>query len=458
MSLTTMAQEIIEENNEEKKKEERTSKDGRFKVDGVAAVVGDFVILESDIEKQYQMLEAGGVNTDGITKCELFGKLLEDKLYIHHAIQDSIEVNDNEIRSYVDQQLNMFAEQIGSMEKLVAYYKKSSEKELRDEMYEHNKNNKMASSMQQKIVEDAEVTPEEVRQFYNKNLKEDPPLFGTELKIAQIVVVPETTKEEVDKVINQLKSFKADVLENGASFTTKAVLYTEDTASKKNGGRYTLNRNRPQMVKEFREIAFSLEEGEISEPFKTDFGYHIIYLERIRGQEYDVQHILMRPKITEDAISKAKSELENARQRILDGSITFAEAALEVSDEKETKFDGGQLRNPDTQDYSFELTKMDPEIYAQVQNLKDNNVSLVLEDSDRENPVKFKILTVTDRIDEHTADFAKDYLKIKALALEDKRIEIIKKWQEDKILDTYIKLNGENRSCDFKSNWLKNSK
>jgi peptidyl-prolyl cis-trans isomerase SurA len=458
MSFTTMAQEIIEEKKKETRKEEKKSNDGRLKVDGVAAVVGDFVILESDIDKQYEMLEAGGVNTDDITKCELFGKLLEDKLYIHHAIQDSVEVNDNEIRSYVDQQLSMFAEQIGSMEKLVAYYKKSSEKELRDEMYEHNKNNKMASSMQQKIVEGVEVTPEEVRQFYNKNLKEDPPLFGTELKIAQIVVIPETTDEEVQKVINQLKSFKADVIENGASFTTKAVLYTEDTASKKNGGRYTLNRKRPQMVKEFREVAFSLEEGEISEPFKTDFGYHIIRLERIRGQEYDVQHILMRPKLTQDAIDKAKEKLENARKRIIDGSLSLADDALEISEEKESKFDGGHLRNPDTQDYSFELTKMDPEIYSQVQNLKDNDVSLVLQDSDRVNPVKFKILTVTDRIDEHTADFAKDYLKIKALTLEDKRIGIIKKWQEEKIMDTYIKLNGEHRSCDFKSNWLKKSK
>lgn len=458
MSFTTMAQEIIQEKKKETKKEEKKSNDGRMKVDGVAAVVGDFVILESDIDKQYEMLSAGGVNTDDITRCELFGKLLEDKLYIHHAIQDSIEVNDIEVRAQIDQQINMFAEQIGSMEKLVAYYKKSSEKELRDEMYALNKNNKMAALMQQNIVEDVEVTPEEVRQFYNKNLKEDPPVFGTELKIAQIVVVPETSEAEVEKVINQLKSFKADVIDNGASFTTKAVLYTEDTASKKNGGRYTLNRKRPQMVKEFREVAFSLEEGEISDPFKTDFGYHIIHLERIRGQEYDVQHILMRPKVTQAAIDKAKADLENARQRILDGSITFADAALEISDEKETKFDGGQLRNPDTQDYSFELTKMDPEIYSQVQNLKDGEVSLVLEDGDRVNPVKFKILTVTDRIDEHKADFAKDYLKIKSLTLEDKRIGVIQKWQEEKIMDTYIKLNGEHRSCEFKSNWLKKSK
>ena len=455
-SFTNYSQEIIEDKKEEKVEEKKEASSGRIKIDGVAAVVGDFVVLDSDIDRQYEMLEAGGVDTKDITRCQLFGKLLEDKLYIHHAIQDSIEVSEAEVKVQVDQQLTAFAQQIGSMEKLVEYYKKDSEEELKEEMYELNKNNKMAAMMQQKIVEDIEVTPEEVRQFFNNELKEEPPLFGTELKIAQIVVIPETTQEEIDKVIKRLKEFKADVLENGGSFTTKAVLYSEDTGSKSNGGRYTLNRKRPQMVKEFRDVAFSLQEGEISEPFKSDFGYHIIHLEKIRGQEYDVQHILLRPRLTQEAIDAAKEEIENVRERIVAGDITFTQAALEVSDEKETKFDGGQLRNPATQDYSFELTKIDPELYAQVQNLKDGEVSLVIKDEDRSNPVKFKILTVTDRIDEHEADFAKDYLKIKELALQDKQLKTIEKWQNEKIMETYIKLNGEHRDCDFNSNWLKN--
>ena len=143
------------------------------------------------------------------------------------------------------------------------------------------------------------------------------------------------------------------------------------------------------------------------------------------------------------------------RKAIVDGTISFADAALEVSDEKETKFDGGQLRNPETQDYNFELTKMDPELYAQIQNLKDNEVSPVYEDQDRVHPIKFKIMTVTQRVDEHEADFAKDYLKIKSLALQEKQLNTISAWQEDKIMDTYIKINGDLRSCDFNSNWFK---
>ena len=252
------AQEIIEDQKEELIVKKIRDSTNLVKVDGVAAVVGDFVILDSDIDKQFAQLEASGVSTQDISRCQLFGKLLEDKLYIHHAIQDSIEVNDIEIRSYVDQQLEGFAEQIGSMDKLIAYYNKSSEQELRDEMYEINKNGQMASKMQQKVVEEIEVTPEEVRQFFNKIPKEQRPLFGTELRVAQIVIVPETSKEETDKVINRLREFRTDVLENGSSFTTKAVLYSEDPGSKRTGGKYTLNKKRPRMTKEFREVAFSL--------------------------------------------------------------------------------------------------------------------------------------------------------------------------------------------------------
>ena len=449
------SQEIIEDEKQTIVEEIKIDSTKLIKVDGVAAVVGDFVILDSDIDKQFAQLEASGVSTKDISRCQLFGKLLEDKLYVHHAIQDSIVINDAEVRSYVDQQLEGFAQQIGSMEKLIAYYNKSSEQDLRDEMYELNKNGQMASKMQQKVVEEIEVTPDEVRQFYNKIPKDERPLFGTELRVAQIVVVPETTQEEVDKVVKRLREFRADVLDNGSSFTTKAVLYSEDPGSKRTGGKYTLNKKRPMMVKEFRDVAFSLDEGDISEPFKTDFGYHIIYLEKIRGQEYDTRHILLRPKLTNDAINYAKEKLEKVRKAIVDGTISFADAALEASDEKETKFDGGQLRNPETQDYNFELTKMDPELYAQIQNLKDNEVSPVYEDQDRVHPIKFKIMTVTQRVNEHEADFAKDYLKIKSLALQEKQLNTISAWQEDKIMDTYIKINGDLRSCDFNSNWFK---
>lgn len=431
----------------------------RVKIDGVAAVIGDFVVLDSDIDKEFIQLQARGVSIADITRCQLFGKLLEDKLYAHHAIQDSIPINELEIRSSIEQQIGAFLEtKGGTMEELLAFYNKDSEQSLRDEMFELNKNNKLASDMQRKIVSEIEVTPEEVREYFNAIPEEERPTFGTELKVAQIVIIPEISETEKQRVIDKLREFKADVIENGASFTTKAVFYSDDIASRKDGGKYTLNKKRPRMVKEFRDVAFSLQEGEISDPFETDFGYHIVLLEKIRGQDYVVRHILLRPKVTEEAKTAAKDKINLIRERIVAGEVTFQAAAKEFSDEKETKNDGGQLINPYTQDFSFELTKMDPELYGQIQDLKDNEVSLVLTDQDRVNEVKYKLLTVTDRIDEHEANFAKDYLKIKNLALQDKQIQEIARWQEEKINDTYIKVNGEYRDCEFTSNWLKKEK
>ena len=223
----------------------------------------------------------------------------------------------------------------------------------------------------------------------------------------------------------------------------------------KNGGKYVLNKKKPQMVKEYRDVAFSLQEGEISDPFETDFGFFIILLEKIRGQEYDVRSILLKPKINAEEISEARNKLLNARTRIVNDEISFADAALEISDQVETKYDGGQLINPETQDYNFELTKMEPELYSQIEKLKDGEISIVLQDEDRMNPVKFKLLTVTDRIDEHEANFAKDYLKIQSLALQNKKLKEIEKWQDIKIDDTYVKIASEYRDCEFFSDWLK---
>ncbi|MCX7547477.1 peptidylprolyl isomerase [Xanthomarina sp. F1114] len=427
------------------------------KIDGVAAVVGDYIILDSDIDNTILQLKAQGASMEGVTRCQLFGKLLEDKLYAHHAIQDSVVVSDAEIRSSVDYQLQQFLAQSGkTMEELIAFYKKEDEKSFREEMFQINKSNKLASEMQKKIIEDIEVTPEEVRQFFNKIPEDERPTFGTELKVSQIVVEPEVSEENKQKVIDRLNQFRTDVIDNGASFRSKVVLYTDDKASISSGGLYTLNRKKPMMVKEFREVAFTLQEGEISEPFATDYGYHIIYLEKIRGQEYDVRHILLIPEVSQSAITAAKEKIENIRERIVAGDISFEDAARESSDEKETSSEGGYLINPETQDYNFELTKIDPELYGQIQDLKEDEISLVITERDRTGSVKFKIMKVSDRVDEHVADFSRDYLKIKDLALIEKRFEAIEKWQDKKILETYIKVNGEHRDCEFSSNWLKN--
>ena len=427
----------------------------RYKLDGVASVVGDFVILDSDIDKTFSEMESQGISTKNVTKCELLGKLMEDKLYAHHAIQDSLEVSDTEIYSYVDQSIEYFTEQLGSLEKVLEFYNKKDELSFRDELYELNKIQKLSQLMQSKVVDDVEVTPEEVKLFYESIPVVDLPIFGTELEISQIVIEPNVSEEEKNRVINLLNSFKNDVEEKGLSFASKAILYSQDPGSRANGGKYTLHRKRPRMVKEFRDVAFSLEEGEISSPFKTDFGWHILTVEKIRGQQVDVRHILITPNIDESKLTESKKLLDTIRKRILDKEIEFKDAAFNFSFEKETRNNGGKLINPITGDTRFELTKMDPKLYNQVKNLDEGEISLPLLETDRSGLKKYKIIMVSKRFEEHLANFSKDFAKIKDLALKDKKLKVVKKWLKLKIDETYVNVNKSFRSCNFSNNWNK---
>ncbi len=436
-------------------KTDSTKATKRIKLDGIAAVIGDYVILESDIDKTLIDLQTQGASTEDITRCGLLGKLMEDRLYAHQAVQDSLLVSDDQVNSQSDRQIQQLVAQVGSMEKVLKFYKKPDVETFRTELFEINKLRMLSEKMQGKIVEEIEVTPEEVRQFFNKIPEDERPVFGAELEIAQIVKQPKAPEEEKQKVIDRLKQIKQDVEENDASFNVKAILYSQDPGSKSKGGFYSMTRETP-FVKEFKDVAFSLQEGEISEPFESMFGYHIIYIEKIRGQEVDLRHILLIPEIPQSAIDKAVKELDTIRQQVLDGKYSFADAALNFSDEKETKFDGGLLRNPINFDSRFELTKMDPTLYNQVRNLKDEEISKpIREDDQRGGPPKFKIMKISNRFDEHEADFAKDYLKIQELALREKQFKAIKEWMDEHIDDTYIHVDSGNRTCDFANNWVK---
>lgn len=427
----------------------------RIKLDGIASVVGDYVILDSDVEKTLIDLRRQGATENDITQCGLLGKLMEDRLYAHQAVQDSILVSDDEVNSSSDQYLNEFVQRLGSMEKVLEFYKKESVEDLREELFKINKLQMLSQRMKQKIVGEIEVTPEEVREFFYSIPQDEKPVFGAELEIAQIVKKPEIPEEEKQRTIDQLNEIKADVEDNGASFRVKAILYSQDPGSKSKGGFYSITRQTP-FVKEFKDVAFRLREGEISEPFETPFGYHIIFVEKIRGQEVDLRHILIQPEVPQKSLDAARKQLDTIRQQVMEGKYTFAEAAQNFSDEKETKFDGGLLRNPSDFGSRFELTKMDPTLYNQVRNLKDNEISTpILEPDPRGGPASYKILMVSNRFDEHEADFARDYLKIQELALRDKQFRAIKEWMTEHIDETYISIDGDYQTCSFANNWLK---
>lgn len=423
------------------------------RVDGVVAVVGDYVVLDSDIDKTYLEIKRKGVNIEAIKRCELLGMLMEEKFYAHHAVQDSVPINDEEVRAILENDIEFMIKSMGSMSKVLEYYRKKSEDELRGDYEQVIRTHKLSEGMKRKITEEVEITPEEVRTFFKSIPKDSLPIFGVELEVSQIIIEPVIPEAEKQKVIDKLNEFRTDILNNNGSFFSKAVLYSEDPGSKSNGGYYKLTRKSP-MVKEFKDVAFSLNEGQISEPFETEFGYHIIYLEKIKGQELEVRHILLTPRITDQAMREAREKAVRIREKIVAGEISFADAARSESDEKETKANGGILINPSTQDTRFELTRMDPRLYSQISGLKDNEVSQPLIDETQTGRKRYKLITVTNRYEEHVADYAKDYTKIKEMALQAKQMETIKKWFDEKLPDTYIKIDETYQDCDFQNNWL----
>ena len=425
----------------------------RKKVDGVAAVVGDYLILESDIDKAYIDLRQQEVDTKDISRCQMLGKLMEDKLYAHQAVQDSIKLTDAEIRDQVNQRIEFLTAQLGGdIKKLLEFYKKDDEQAMRDELFNLLKVNTLAQRMKQQVVKDVEVTPEEVRNFFNAIPADERPHFGTELEIAQIVVNPVAPPSAVQKVIDQLNDIKKDVEEEGMSFATKAILYSQDRAT---GGQVlTFNRN-SAFDKAFKEVAFTLQEGEISKPFESSFGWHIIQMDKIRGKEVSVRHILIMPDIPDEALNEAKEKIAKIRDRIVNKELTFDEAARNFSDEKETRNDGGQLINPEDLSTRFELTRIEPSLYARISDLKGNEVSVPFLDEDRTGKKSYRIYQITNRIEEHQADFVKDYVKIQDLALKEKQLKAISKWLKEHIEKTYIAVKGEYRKCEFSNNWLK---
>ena len=426
----------------------------KIKVDGVATVIGDNIVLNSEIDafKQELIQQSGGQIE--ISDCEMLEQIMNRKLLAHHAVIDSIVVNEAEIQREVQRKTDYFTQQLGSPEKMLELYGFENMKDLKDELYRVEKEGLLIQKMQQELTADIDITPEEVKRYYN-SLKEEGnlPEIGAEIELSQIVLNVEPSEEEIEKTIERLKEIKKEV-EDGASFKMKAILYSDDPGVTQNNGFYSIERNSP-FVKEFKEAAFSLEEGEISEPFKSDFGYHILTVDAIKGRQRDVYHILMQPKADDAAVERVRDSLTKYREEILKMDITFDEAVLKYSQDKDTRLNQGVLMNPMSGDTRFELTRMDPELYSKVSNLKEGELSPVFMDETREGLKMFKILLLKRKTEPHEADLAKDYEKIMDLALQKKKTESIEKWSDEKIKDTYVKINDSYMSCEFTSDWTK---
>ena len=428
----------------------------KIRVDGVATVVGDNIVLNSEIDafKQELIQQSGGQVE--ITDCEMLEEIMNRKLLAHHAVIDSIIVNEGEIQQQVQRKTDYFTQQLGSPEKMLELYGFENMKELKDELYRVEKEGLLIQKMQQELTSDIDITPEEVKRYYNSLKTEgNLPEMGAEIELSQIVLNVEPSEAEVQKTIDRLKELKKEV-EDGASFKMKAILYSDDPGVTQNSGFYSIDRNSP-FVKEFKEAAFTLEEGEISQPFESDFGYHILMVDKIKGKQRDVYHILMQPKADDEDVERARDSLTSYRQKIIRMEMSFDEAVLKYSEDKDTRLNKGVLMNPVSGDTHFELTRMDPELYSKVSSLKEGEISLVFLDQTREGLKMFKILLLKSKTDAHVADLAMDYEKIMDLALQKKKAESIEKWSNEKIRDTYVKINDTYLSCEFESDWSKKS-
>jgi len=423
-------------------------------VDGIAAVIGKNVILNSDIQKGIMQYKAQGVSIDEGMECQIFEDLMVEKLLIHQAVIDSVEVSDDEVLGSVDQRLQMLVGRVGSMKELEKFYNKT-EDELRDEMFDILKDQLLAQRMQQQIIKDVDVTPEEVRTYFNNIPKEELPQFGTEVVMAHIVKRPILSKETKDATIAKLDKIKTDILENGSSFKTKAILYSEDPGSSSKGGAYYGVR-KGQFVKPFEEAAFNLQEGEISEPVETEFGFHLIQLLKRKGEELDLRHILVKPIINPEDLEETQMTLDSIKSKIIQGDITFSEAAKEFSDDETTKFNDGMMINPRTQEGHFELNHLDRDIYFKVEGMKVGDVSDVVYKETEKGEREFSIIKLLKRVEPHTADFSKDYQKIKQMALAEKKNKISEEWVKAHLIEAYIRINDNFDKCDFKNSWKEN--
>jgi len=435
-----------------------TSKSERIKVDGVAVVVGKNIVLDSDIDKFKKELQQRIEGKIDITDCEMLEELMIQKLIAHHAVVDSIVVTEVEVNSEVERNISYFKQQLGSIEKVIEMYGFNDEEDLRKELYEIQEEQILIRQERASITEDIDVTPEEVRTYFKNLEKENSlPEFSAEIELAQIVKIIKPSEEETNRVIAKLNEIKKEI-EEGYSFRLKAIINSDDPAVSSNGegagGKYTITRE-SGFIKEFKEVAFSLDEGEISEPFESGFGYHIIRVDKIKGQERDVRHILMQPKISQAELKASKDELAKIRKQIINNEITFDEAVLKYSEDKETKNNRGLILNPQTNDTHFNLTRMDPTLYGRVSNLKAGEITEPYYDEIRGGEKMYKIILLKSKEEAHTANFTKDYEKIQQLTLQKKQEETVDKWSKDKIIDTYIKINKDFKKCEFKNNWKK---
>lgn len=419
-------------------------------IEKVEALIGEEIVLTSDIESKYlQYLSQGNLKSAEV-KCELIEDVLFQKLLINQAKIDSIVVTSEEIDSEISTRLNYFENQLGSMMKVEEYFGKSK-LDIEIELGKVIRDQFLAQKVQSTIAVDVKITPAEVSDFFNDQKVSDLPEILTKVEVKQIVIKPIISEDKKKKLRKKLNSFRERVY-NGEDFKMLATLYSDDPESAKNGGELGFV-NRGELVPEFERAAFRLKEGEISEVVESKFGFHLIQLIKRRGNQINVRHILLKNKVSSTELYNAKVKIEKIEKEIKNGEISFDNAILKYS-EDESKKNGGYILNSKTMSTMHTLNEIDLSLKFTVENLDSNKIStpIVMQLADQSNA--YRILQVSKRIESHTANLIDDFSMINDIALNIKKQDALLDWIQIKINKTYIKISDNLLKCEFKNKWV----
>ncbi len=427
-------------------------------IDEVIWMVGDEPILKSDVEAMRMQGLAEGITWSGDPDCVIPEQLAVQKLFLHQAAIDSIEVTESEIASGLDQQISRWIQIAGSQEKLEEY-RKQTIKEMRAEMHDDFKNQQLIEKMRKKLVEDVKVTPADVRNYFRNLPADSVPFVPTEVEVQIIERQPKIKQEEINRVKNQLREFTDRVSKGDASFAALARLYSEDPGSARQGGEMDYV-GRGILDPAFASVAFNLTDpNKISKIVETEFGYHIIQLIDKRGDKIKVRHILLKPKVSQDEVSEAVTQLDSIASDIRAGKFSFEEAATVLSDDKDTKNNKGLMSNStnDGMTSRFQMKDLPTEVARAVDTMKVGDISAPFEMVSRSNgKTVVAVVKLKARIDGHKATITEDFQVMKDVVLAKEREKVLTDWIQDKIKHTYVKMKDRYKNCNFEyQGWIK---
>lgn len=424
-------------------------------VDKVIAVIADQIVLQSELEGSIIQYARSGQPIEENTRCVIFEDLMFKKLMLNQAAIDSLEVSEDQINGEITRRIQYFVQQIGSEEKLEEFYGKSIP-EIKDEFHDLIKEQMLTQQMQGSITGNVDISPKEVKAFFNKIPEDSLPFVNSEVVVEHIVIDPVISDAEKEATRQKLEGIRNRILK-GEDFGTLAFLYSQDPGSAKKNGELGFM-ERGQLVKEFAAVAFTIQPGQVSEIFETEYGFHIVQLIERRGQQANVRHILLKPQFAQADLFAAKSKLDSLRKQILDvDSIKFETEAARFSDDKSTRMNGGKLINPQTGSTTFEIdevSKVDPSLFFILDKMKPGEISQPVIYQKYDGSQSYRIVKLVSVTEPHRANLEDDYLKIQGAAKAEKEKEALDKWIQGKIKLNYIKIDESLQDCQFQHSWF----